>query len=89
MVKVSNMSFPDQRFDDCSCGAPSGEEGEVIIAKLRHRLLNDAPPNTNATNQATITVNLAVLLSNRVAQIHAPSQSDSLPKKIPKVATTR
>jgi hypothetical protein len=31
-------------------------------AKLRHRLLNDAPPYTNAANQAPITVNLPSFL---------------------------
>src|ERR1700756_2956217 len=60
----------------------------IEFAKLRHCLLNDAPPDTNAANQAPITVNLAILPANRVAQIHAPSQLEPPQKKIPKVVTT-
>jgi hypothetical protein len=34
-------------------------------------------------------VNLSVLLANRVAQVHAPSEPAPPRKKIPKVVTTR
>src|SRR6516162_1286994 len=59
-----------------------------IRGQVRHRLLDDAPSHTNAANQAPITVNLSVLLANRVAQIHAPPKPEPLRKKIPKVVTT-
>ena len=61
----------------------------IELTEPRHRLLNDAPPDTNTANQAPVTVNLAVLPANRVAQIHAPSQPEPPRKKMPKVATTR
>ncbi len=61
----------------------------IELAEMRHRLLNDATTNTNAAHQAPIAMNLAVLLANRVAQIHAPSKPPSQLKKIPKVGTTR
>jgi hypothetical protein len=38
------------------------------------RLLNHASANPNAAHQTPIAMNLAVLLSSRVAQIHAPNQ---------------
>jgi hypothetical protein len=47
----------------------------VKLAKLRHRLLNDAPPDAHAPHQPPVAVDLPVLLANRVAQIHAPSES--------------
>src|SRR5438105_2150093 len=56
---------------------------------MRHRLLDDAPPNPHAAHQAPIAVNLSILLANRVAQVHAPSEPPPQPKKIPKVVTTR
>src|SRR6476659_4413763 len=61
----------------------------IELAKMRHRLLDDAPPDTHATHQAPIAVNLAVLLTNRMAQVHAPSGPLPQRKKIPKVVTTR
>jgi hypothetical protein len=44
------------------------------LAKMRHRLLDDAPPNTHAAHQPPIAVNLPVLPYRRVAQAHAPNQ---------------
>ena len=61
----------------------------IDLAKMRHRLLNDAPPDTNAAYQPPIAVNLPVLLANRVAQVHAPSKPHRQRMKIPKVGTTR
>src|SRR5262245_34476609 len=61
----------------------------IKLTKLRYRLLNDAPTNTNAAHQPPIAVNLPVLSANRVAQIHASSKPHPKPKKIPKVGTTR
>src|SRR5439155_24194270 len=61
----------------------------IDLAKMRHRLLDDAPPNPHAAHQAPIAVNLSILLANRVAQVHAPSEPPPQPKKIPKVVTTR
>ena len=49
----------------------------IKLAKLRNRLLNDAPTDTYTTHEAPIAVNLPVLPYCRVAQIHAPNQSDS------------
>ncbi len=56
---------------------------------MRHRLLDDAPPDTHAAHQAPIAVDFPVLLANRVAQVHAPSEPPPQQKKIPKVVTTR
>jgi hypothetical protein len=61
----------------------------IELAKMRHRLLDDAPPDAHATHQAPIAVNLTVLLANRVAQVHAPSQPPPRRKKIPKVVTLK
>ena len=57
----------------------------VQFAKIRHRLLDDTTPDTNAAYQAPIAVSLSVLLANRVAQVHAPSEPPRQRKKIPKV----
>jgi hypothetical protein len=46
----------------------------IELAELRHRLLNDAPANTNAAHEAPIAVTLTVLPYRRVAQVHAPNQ---------------
>ena len=46
----------------------------IELAKMRHRLLDDAPPDTHAAHQAPIAVDFPVLLANRVAQVHAPSE---------------
>src|SRR5258708_7611503 len=56
---------------------------------MRHRLLDDTTPDTNAAHQAPVAVNLPVLLANRVAQVHAPSKPPPQRKKIPEVVTTR
>ena len=61
----------------------------IELAEMRHRLLDDAPPDTHAAHQPPIAVNLPVLLANRVAQVHAPSEPHRQRKKIPKVGTTR
>src|SRR5258707_9512771 len=61
----------------------------VEFAKMRHRLLDDPTPDTNAAHQAPVAVNLPVLLANRVAQVHAPSKPPPQRKKIPEVVTTR
>jgi hypothetical protein len=39
----------------------------VELAKLRHRLLDHAPSDTNAAHQPPIAMNLPVLSANRVA----------------------
>src|SRR5215831_2535390 len=61
----------------------------IQFAQMRHCLLDDAPADTNTAHQPPVTVNLAVLLANRTAQIHAPSEPTAPPKKTPKVGTTR
>src|SRR6266851_2813777 len=61
----------------------------IELAKMRHRLLDDAPPDAHTAHQTPIAVNLPVLLANRVAQVHAPSEPPPQRKKIPKVVTTR
>ncbi len=62
----------------------------IKLAKLRHRLLNDAPPDAHAPHQTPIAVDLAVLPASRVAQVHAPIRNhSSAAKEIPKVVTTR
>src|SRR5262249_10185199 len=60
----------------------------IKLTKLRYRLLNDAPTDTNAAHEAPIAVGLPVLPANRVAQIHVASEPHPTPKKIPKVGTT-
>src|SRR5262249_48176423 len=60
----------------------------IEFAEMRHGLLNDPPSNAHTAHQTPIAVDLAVLLANRVAQIHAPSQPPKSQKKIPKVGTT-
>jgi hypothetical protein len=52
------------------------------LAKLCDRLLDHPPSNPNAAHQAPIAMNLAVLLANRVAQVHAPSEPTAAPSKI-------
>src|SRR5262245_60423492 len=47
----------------------------VELTQMRHRLPNNAPADAHAAHQTPITVDLAGLLANRVAQLHAPSQS--------------
>jgi hypothetical protein len=61
----------------------------VELAKLRNRLLDHQPSDTNAPHQAPIAMNFPVLPANRVAQVHAPFEPAPAPKKIPKVGTTR
>src|SRR5262249_30381543 len=62
----------------------------VKLAEMRHRLLNDAPPNANAAHQAPIAVNLPILPQRRVPQIHgAESNLTRRRQKIPLVGTTR
>jgi len=56
----------------------------IELAKLRYRLLNDSTPNTNATNKTPVTVGLSVLLANRMAQIHAPSEQIVRSRKYPR-----
>ena len=46
----------------------------VELAKLRDRLLDHPPSDTNAAHQGPIAMNLPVLLANRMAQVHAPSE---------------
>src|SRR5215468_492998 len=84
-------AWPSLKSCDCS-GAPiSPRQGTrhqapllIELAKLRYRLLNDATPNTNATNKTPITVGLSVLLANRMAQIHAPSEQIVRSRKYPR-----
>src|SRR5258705_11240382 len=45
----------------------------IELAKLRYRLLNDAPPDANDPHQPHVAVDLPVLPDRRVAQVHAPN----------------
>jgi len=47
----------------------------IELAELRHRLLNDATTDAHAAHQPPVTMDLAVLLARRVAQVHAAYQS--------------
>ncbi len=58
----------------------------VKLAKLRHRLLNDPTADPYAAHQTPIAVNLPVLLSSRVAQVHVPSEPITTQKKSPRSA---
>src|ERR1700733_8084741 len=61
----------------------------IEFTELRHGLLNDSPTHPNAAHQRPVTMNLAILLAGRVAQVHgALSQPTITQKKIPKVVTT-
>jgi hypothetical protein len=46
----------------------------IELAKMRHRLLDDASPDTHAAHEPPIAVKLPVLPYRRVAQVHAPNQ---------------
>ena len=46
----------------------------IKLAKVRDRPLDHPPSNVNAAHQAPITMNLPILLANRMAQVHAPSE---------------
>src|SRR6476661_4024603 len=62
----------DRQIDaSARCECPSGVPAP---SKLRYRLLNDAPTDTNAAYKTPIAVNLPVFPYRRVAQIHAPNQ---------------
>ena len=54
----------------------------VELAEVRHCLLDHAPSNAHTAHQAPITMNLAVLLANRMAQVHAPSEPKAALSKI-------
>jgi hypothetical protein len=60
----------------------------IEFAELRDRLLNYAPSNPNAAHQSPITMDLPVLFTNRMAQVHAPFDPTQASQKIPKVVTT-
>ena len=47
----------------------------VQFAKMGNRLLNHAPPDAHAAHQRPVTMDLAVLLACRVAQIHAANHN--------------
>jgi len=55
----------------------------VELAKLRHRLLDHAPSNTNAAHQTPIAMDFPILPANRVAQVHAPSELTESLETIP------
>jgi hypothetical protein len=46
----------------------------IELAKVRHRLLDDASPDTHAAHEPPIAVKLPVLPYRRGAQVHAPNQ---------------
>ena len=61
----------------------------IELAKLRYRLLNDAPPDAHAPHQPPVAVDLPVLPDRRVAQVHAPNRIPTRRfQEIPKVGTT-
>src|SRR5271165_1390342 len=49
----------------------------IDLAEMRHRLLDHAPTHPDAAHQRPVAMDLAVLLACRVAQVHAPSESNS------------
>jgi hypothetical protein len=55
----------------------------IELAKMRDRLLDHPPADPNAAHQAPIAMKLAVLLANRMAQVHAPFEPTTDPSKIP------
>jgi hypothetical protein len=54
--------------------AGSNLTARIKFAEMRHRSLDDPPAMTLAAHEAPVAMRLAVLLANRVPQIHAPSQ---------------
>ncbi len=82
--KLRLLGRADQPPRQCPCLHPSML---IKLAKMRHRLLNDAPTNTNAAHKAPIAMNLPVLAYRRVAQIHAPNQIQlAASRKYPRLA---
>jgi hypothetical protein len=57
-------------------GQRTGLEPATLIelAKVSDSLLNNPPTHANAAHKAPVTVDLPVLLANRVAQIHATNK---------------
>ena len=53
-----------------------------------HAPAADTAPDAHAAHQTPIAVDLPILLANRMAQVHAPSEPCPQRKKIPKVVTT-
>jgi hypothetical protein len=49
----------------------------VEFAEPRNRLLDHSPPHPDAAHQRPVAMDLAVLLPSRMAQVHAPSESNS------------
>jgi len=47
----------------------------VELAKVRHGLLYHPSADAHAAHQVPIAVDLAVILANRMAQVHAPPES--------------
>jgi hypothetical protein len=73
------------RSDQPACQRPRFNATVLVeLAKMRHRLLDDAPPDAHAAHQTPVAVNLPVLLANRVAQIHAPSELLRSKRKYPR-----
>src|SRR6516164_639964 len=72
-----------------SCQCPCCHTALFIqCTEMRNHLLNHTPTNADAAHKAPIAMNLPILLANRVAQIHAPSEPIAPHNKIPKVVTT-
>src|SRR5262249_33840059 len=77
------------RTDQPSRNGPCLNHSAFIeLAELRYRLLDYTPSHAHAAHKPPVAVNLPVLLANRVAQVHAPSEPIAPPKKMPKVGTT-
>jgi hypothetical protein len=47
----------------------------IELAELHNGLLNHAPTDADAAHQTPVTMRLAVLLTQRVAQVHAAYQN--------------
>lgn len=71
-----------RRPNQAPCKRPRSQPAVLIeFATARHSLLNDAATDPHAAHKGPITVDLPILPTNRVAQIHAPHQTPTKSRK--------
>src|SRR5579862_1714615 len=73
--------------DQPSRNGPGLDHSVLIeLAELRYRLLDDTPTDAHAAHKPPVAMNLPVLLANRIAQVHAPSEPIGRQRKYPRSA---
>jgi hypothetical protein len=70
------------RCADQPCRQRTRFEAALLIelTQMRHRLLDHPSTHPDAAHQRPVAMDLAVLLASRMAQVHAPSESNSSAK---------